>query len=130
MGASTGLLVTRAGQRGGWFPLPYDDMGSVYERADALPRLSAVLELLMTLEIPLPSRLAVAARIEPVSMLQRGVATSVGGRTTAQFVFAARSVEPVSPEDTVSASAVVTSVTAMTEEIIARLEAKLDRIGR
>jgi hypothetical protein len=52
----TGLLVSRQGQRGGWFTLPHDHMGSVFDSSDLVPRISALLELLTSLDLTDPGQ--------------------------------------------------------------------------
>jgi hypothetical protein len=128
-GASSGLVVTRAGQRGAWFPLPSDMMGSIYDRADVVPRLTAVIDLLLALRVPKPELIAVSARIEPISSVQVGQASAVGRRNTAQMLFAFRGIEPVLPEDALNPDSIGRDVAGFVEEVIARLEAKLG-VGR
>lgn len=122
---ASGLLVTRSGQRGAWFTLPHDNMGSVFDAADVSVRLEAVINLLLTLPVPEPDAIGVAARVEPMAGLQLESVRILQGRTSATFPFSMRSVEPVLADDAIAFSQIGQDVAAFSAEIVARVESRL-----
>lgn len=127
--SGSGLLVTRSGQRGVWFTLPRDSLGSVLDLADVQPRLESLLSLLLSIPISNAPRYAVALRVFPCIMLNVGSASVVGVRQSATMPFAANYQEPieVKPDDSVETISLSTSSTDVTEELVARLQAALSR---
>jgi hypothetical protein len=123
----TGVMATRTGQRGFWLPLPHDSLGSVFDRADVTTRMLALLDLLLTLPIALPESVAVAARVEPVSMLQLASLNVLDSRQSATFPFMSDTVDPVLPEDAVRLSELQANRAGFVDEVVARLESKLRR---
>lgn len=120
-----GMLITRRGQRGAWIKLPRDLLGAVLDPHEVTPRLSSTVGLLFGTDMPEPAlRYIVAARIQPDSMVMLGTASAVGSRNSASLGTANLSL-PV--EDSINTVALLASPDAFASEIVARLEARLQR---
>lgn len=121
---AAGLLVTRSGQRGTWITLPRDGLGSVLDPQDMGPRLAALLRLLMTIDVPLPTEFAITAALRSTMMLTIGSADVLGRRHSASMGMSSDDVElPV--EDAIRAAQVERHADAIAEEVVARLVARL-----
>lgn len=122
---SSGIVVTRSGQRGAWFTLPHDNMGSVFDFDDVSTRLERIVRMLLAIPVDLPDAVGVGARIEPTTLLQVEKVSVLGQRSSATMSFASRSVEPVLPDDVVGTAALQGDLPTFVDEVVARLEAKL-----
>jgi len=121
----SGLLVTRGGGRGAWIELPSDMLGSVFDAKELSPRISAVLRLLMSLDVPAAERYAVAARLGSISMLSVGDARIVGNRNSASMSSLGQTDIEIPIEDSVNADAIAASADEIAAEIVARLAVRL-----
>lgn len=122
----SGVLVARNGQRGAWFTLPHDSIGSVFDAVDASARLERIVEMLLEIPVELPEAVGIGVRVEPSTLLQLEKVAVLHQRTSATMSFAMRSVLPVLPDDVVSVASLRSAVPAFADEVVARLEAKLN----
>ncbi|WP_375430999.1 toll/interleukin-1 receptor domain-containing protein [uncultured Friedmanniella sp.] len=121
----SGLAVGRNGQRGGWFSLPRDNMGAIFDRDDLESRVAALLRLLIDLPISVASEYAVACGLTDYGMLTIGKASSLRGRTSASLAFSSRPDLRIDAEDALPSSAIQAHAQEASEEIVARIEARL-----
>lgn len=127
--SGSGLLVTRTGQRGVWFTLPHDALGSILDFADIKPRIDNLVKLLGGLDIRLANEYGFALRVAPCVMLDVGQASVIGARSSSSLPFAMSQPDGFSvlPTDTVDASLIVPNSADIADELVARLEAEARR---
>lgn len=123
---AAGLLVTRQGQRTAWITLPHDMLGGVVDPSQIRPRVSRVLQLLMSVEAPAAARYGVTARIHPSRSLMVGDASVVGSRNSASMGMGFEDRFPTSMPDTVLGNGISTHSDELAEELVARVVAALN----
>jgi hypothetical protein len=121
-----GLAVTRTGQRSGWVTLPHDSLGSIVDVTDLAGRLPTLLQLLRALDLPDSPRTAVAARIEPLTLVSVGSVSAVGNRSTSSMPFVSQPSVTVLPDDTVTTSRIDANLDDLIEELLARITTALN----
>ncbi|MEV4666348.1 toll/interleukin-1 receptor domain-containing protein [Microbacterium sp. LWO12-1.2] len=120
---AAGILVTRSGQRTAWITLPHDMLGSVLDPAQIRPRVARVLQLLMSVQLPVAGRYGFTARIEPSRLLMVGDASAVGHRNSASLGMGYDDKFPVPMLDTVLGDAISSNADELAGELIARIVA-------
>jgi TIR domain len=120
-----GLAVTRTGQRSVWLALPHDSMGAVFDRDDLRPRLAALIKLLRYIALPEAECITFALRLEPLSLLSIGSASTVGHRSSTTMPFASRNSCTIEPEDSITLQALDANVDDVADELTERLAAAL-----
>jgi nucleoside phosphorylase len=123
---NTGLAVLRTGQRSAWEPLPKPDsmVAAIFDPEHIAARLAALLDLLLTIPVPLPTRIVPVAGIAPAMLVTRGtVGTPHHGPVTIGM-----NDQPVRTEaaEAVSADGLRRAVTQVAEELAARLDQAFD----
>ncbi len=125
-GTNTGLAVTRVGQRSAWEALPKTGGLSVavFDPEYIATRLTILLDLLLTLPVPLSGRIVPAAGIEPAMLLTRG---KVNTPPPSHGVSIGMSQQPVRTDavESVSAGSLRSAVARVAEELAARLDQAL-----
>jgi hypothetical protein len=99
----------------------------VFDLDDVRPRLTALIGLLRTIPLPDPERTAFAIRVEPLTMVGIGSASTLGHRTQTQLPFASRQTCTIAPDDAVPTTALDAHVPDVADELAARLNADLAR---
>jgi hypothetical protein len=120
-----GLAVTRTAQRSAWLTLPHDSMGSVFDQGDLRPRLAALIKLLRSILLPDSEQITFALRVEPLTLLSIGSASTVGHRSKTTMPFVSRNSCGVAPEDTVTQQALDANVDDVADELTERLATAL-----
>ncbi|MFL6136684.1 MAG: toll/interleukin-1 receptor domain-containing protein [Frankiaceae bacterium] len=121
-----GILVTRDGQRGAWITLPYDGLGSVLDVTNTRPRLVTLMQFLLQLSVPLPSRFAFAVRVAPTSLLMIGNSALVGRRNSANLSLSTHDLTLL-PEDSLPAEQLRYASEEVAEELLARLQGVINK---
>lgn len=121
-GGITGLAVLRTGQRSAWEALPKLDglSAAIFDPEHIAARLAALLDLLLTVPEPLPTRIVPVAGIAPAMLVTRGtVSMPPRGAVTIRT-----NDQPVRTEaiEAVSADGLRCAVTQVAEELAARLD--------
>ena len=113
-----------------WLPLPYGNLGSVFDEEDVKNRLIALLALNANTGLHDGSEVALAVSIEPITMLMVGQAGEIERRSSAQFLYtmAPSSSLRMEPKDSVPASALGAQATQIADELTARLALRLSSI--
>jgi nucleoside phosphorylase len=77
-GGTTGLAVLHTGQRSAWEALPKPDRlpAAIFDLGHIATRLAALLDLLLTVPVPLPTRIVPAAGIAPAMLVSRGTVST------------------------------------------------------
>ena len=119
---NTGLAVLRTGQRSTWEALPKPDsmVAAIFDPEHIAGRLTALLDLLLAIPVPLPARIVPVAGIAPAMLVTRGtVSTPHHGPVTIRT-----SDRPVrtEAEDAVSADGLRRAVAQVADELAARLD--------
>lgn len=128
VGSGSGLLVTRSGQRGAWFTLPRDSLGSVFDPVDVQPRLESLLSLLLDIPIPTSTKYSFALRLAPCMLLSIGSASVIGVRRSTTMPFTSRpDAISVLPGDAVTVEALGGNLSDVAEELLARMKAELGK---
>lgn len=122
-----GLLVTRNGQRSAWLTLPHDMLGSVLDPAQMRARVARVLQLLVSLNLPIASRYGITARIQPARSVIIADASVVGARSSASMNIDSASAFPLTMPDTVRGEGIAANTEALAAELIARVATALRR---
>jgi len=126
VGTNTGLAVMRTGQRSAWEALPRTGGLSVavFDPEYIATRLTILLELLLTLPVPLPARIVPAAGVEPAMLLTRG---KVDAPPPRGGVSIGMSQQPVRTDtvESVSADGLRSAIARVAEELAARLDQAL-----
>lgn len=122
---AAGLLVTRQGQRTAWITLPHDTLGSVLDANQIGPRVSRVLQLLMSVDLPVAARYGFSAGLHPSRSLMVGDASTVGNRSSASMGMGYEDRFPLSMPDTVRGDAIGTHSDEIAKELLARVVAAL-----
>lgn len=123
---TAGLAILRSGQRSAWEALPKIDQLSVaiFDPEYIAKRLAMMIDLLLTVRVPLPTRVVPVAGIAPAMMITRG---KVGAPHHGGATFRMNGL-PVRTETTESVStdglSLVTDQVA--EELVARLDQAFD----
>jgi hypothetical protein len=120
-----GLMVTRTGQRSAWVKLPHDMMGSVLDPGEASTRVSAILDLLLGLDLPSTDEAGFAIGVGPVGMMIVGDASVVGRRSSASLPMTGLPDMRVGADDALPLSSVRNASSEIAEELMARLIAGL-----
>ncbi|OBI65132.1 hypothetical protein A5667_27480 [Mycolicibacterium fortuitum] len=122
-----GLAAYRDGHVVTWLPLPYGNLGSVFDEEDVKNRLIASLALHVDSGLHVGGEVALAVSVEPIAMLMVGQAGDVERRSSAQFLYtmAPRSSLRIDPNETVPASALGTQAAEIAEELTAKLALRL-----
>ncbi len=123
---NTGLAVLRTGQRSTWEPLlkPDNAIAAIFDPEHIAKRLATLLDLLLAVPVPLPTRIVPVAGIAPAMLVTRGtVGTPHYGAVTIGM-----SDQPVRTEaaEAVSADRLRRAVTQVAEELAARLDQAFD----
>lgn len=119
---NTGLAVLRAGQRSVWEPLPTSDGLSVaiFDTDHITTRLTALLDLLLSVPAPLPTRIVPVAAIAPAMLITRGkVGVPRHGAVTIRTSDKALRTDVT---EAVSADGLSRAVAQVAEELAARLD--------
>ncbi|MFF7291628.1 toll/interleukin-1 receptor domain-containing protein [Microbacterium sp. NPDC008134] len=122
---AAGLLVTRQGQRTAWITLPHDLLGSVLDPEQIRPRVSRVLQLLFSVDLPLAVRYGFTARLHPSRSLMVGDASTVGARSSASMGMGYEERFPVPMPDNVQGDAIAAHSDELAEELVARVVAAM-----
>jgi hypothetical protein len=122
---AAGILVTRQGQRTAWITLPHDMLGGVLDPSRIKARVSRVLQLLVSFDLPIAERYGVAARIHPSRSLMVGDSSTVGSRSSASMGMGFEDRFPTPMPDTVRGQAIAAHSDELAEELIARVVAAL-----
>lgn len=120
-GGTTGLAVLRTGQRSTWEALPKpDSLAAIFDPEHIAARLAALLDLLLTISVPLPARIVPVAGIAPAMLVTRGKVTM----SPRNSVTIRRNDQPVRTEaiEAVSADGLRRAVAQVAEELAARLD--------
>lgn len=120
-----GILVSRDGQRGIWFLLPHDDMGSVFDPEDLKPRIEATIETMMSLPLDPPDDVGIALALGPLTLLTSGNVNILGHRNNTTLPYTMHSPIQQAPKEAIPFSALRTNTSDVAEEIVARLEVAL-----
>jgi hypothetical protein len=119
-----GLAVTRDGHRSAWSSLPRDTLGSILDRHDLVPRLNMLLQALVRVDGPLPTRFAPAVGISSVAMVTEGAIAQMP-RTTAGIHMQLRGKHiRVPAKESVPARLLVDDAIEVVEELAAGLLAE------
>ena len=123
---NTGLAVLRTGQRSTWEALPKPDsmVAAIFDPEHIAARLTALLDLLLAIPVPLPARIVPVAGIAPAMLVTRGTAgTPHHGPVTIRT-----SDRPVrtEAEDAVSADGLRRAIAQVADELAARLDQAFD----
>ncbi len=124
-GPSSGIMITRTGQRSAWLPMPADSMGPVFDPGHLTDRVTELLRLLSELPNPLAAEYALAAAITSPMMLTTGDVSVLNHRNSASGLRTNSSDILMPPDGAVPARAVTMHPAPIAEEIVARLAAAL-----
>lgn len=121
-GGTTGLAVLPTGQRAAWEPLPAVDglSAAIFDPENIATRLTALLELLLAVPVPLPSQTVPVAGIAPAMLITRGtVSAPPRGAATIRM-----NGQPIRTEavESVSTDGLRHATTQVAEELAARLD--------
>ena len=124
-GGTTGLAVLRTGQRSAWEALPKTDglSAAIFDPEHIATRLATLLDLLLAVPIPLPTRIVPVAGIAPAMLVTRGtVGMPHHGAVTIRMTD-----QPVRTEavEAVSADGLRRAAAQVAEELAARLDQAL-----
>ena len=122
---AAGLLVTRQGQRTAWITLPHDMLGGVLDPSQIRARVARVVQLLMSVDLPVAERYGITARIHPSRSLMVGDASIVGSRNSASMGMGFEDRFPTPMPDTVRGEGIAQNSDALAEELVARVVAAL-----
>jgi hypothetical protein len=113
-----------------WLPLPYGNLGSVFDEEDVKNRLLASLALHANTGLHDVGEVALAVSVEPITMLMVGQAGEIGRRSSAQFLYtmAPKSSVRIEPNDSVPASALGAQAAEIADELTAKLALRLASI--
>ena len=81
---ASGLAVTQDGQRSAWMPLPSDTVGAVLDPADVTGRLTAMLSVLLRMDVPDPEEAGLAVGVAPSILLSEGRVADIPRKVTRQ----------------------------------------------
>ena len=120
--ATTGLAVLPTGQRGAWEPLPKVDglSAAIFDPEHIATRLTALLELLLAVPVPLSARMVPVAGIAPAMLITRAtVSAPPRGAVTIRM-----NGQPIRTEavESVSADGLRHAIAQVAEELAARLD--------
>jgi nucleoside phosphorylase len=118
-GRSSGLAVTRSGQRSAWESLPKPGITYVLDEEHAQQRIAALLELLNAIEAPASPSYAPAARIEKTMLVTVERLGDVNPHSAGLRMDDAPI--RVEPEEAVSAAAIATLGNEVAKELTVRL---------
>ncbi|UWE07679.1 5'-methylthioadenosine/S-adenosylhomocysteine nucleosidase family protein [Actinacidiphila bryophytorum] len=118
-GRSAGMAITRSGQLSAWEPLPNPGMTYVLDEEHTGERISLLLSLLMSIDVPVAASYAPAAAVENTRMVTVERLSEVNPRSAALRVTDAP-IE-VQPEEAVAATLVSTCSRELANELTARL---------
>lgn len=121
----SGLAVLRNGQRSAWSPLPKDMLGAILDPDDLMGRLTQLLRLLTSIDLPAPKRVAFAVGIEPAALLADGRVRELP-RSHVVGALLARHVR-VPPKDVISYLELIGNPAGIADELGARLHAVFRR---
>ncbi len=113
-----------------WLPLPYGNLGSVFDEEDVKNRLIASLALHANTGLHDGGEVALAVSVEPIAMLMVGQAGEIERRSSAQFLYtmAPRSSLRIDPKEAVPASALGAQAAEIADELMAQLALRLGSI--
>lgn len=113
-----------------WLPLPYGNLGSVFDEEDVRNRLIASLALHADTGLHDGADVALAVSVEPITMLTVGHAGDIERRSSAQFLYtmAPKSSLRIEPNDSVPASVFAARASEIADELTARLALRLGSI--
>ncbi|MCT7658037.1 toll/interleukin-1 receptor domain-containing protein [Mycobacterium deserti] len=113
-----------------WLPLPYGNLGSVFDEEDVKNRLIASLSLHANTGLHGVGEVALAVSVEPITMLMVGQAGDIERRTSAQFLYtmASSSSLRIEPNDSVPASTLGARASEIASELTAKLALRLGSI--
>jgi hypothetical protein len=120
---SAGMMVTRSGQRSIWIPMPADSMGPVFDATFMAERLSEMLERLVDLPVANSQNYVIAAAITSPMMLTVNRVSTLGNRSSASGLRTDSSSISLPPDDFIPFAALAGNLTAVAEEVSARLAA-------
>jgi len=110
-----------------WLPLPYGNLGSVFDEEDVKNRLIASLALHANTGLHDGGEVALAVSVEPITMLMVGRAGDIERRSSAQFLYTMASTSSlrIEPNDSVPASALGAQASEIADELTAKLALRL-----
>jgi TIR domain len=113
-----------------WLPLPYGNLGSVFDEEDVKNRLIASLALHANTGLHAEGEVALAVSVEPITMLMVGQAGDIERRSSEQFLYtmAPKSSLRIEPNDSVPASALGAQASEIADELTAKLALRLGSI--
>ncbi|MDC8974669.1 toll/interleukin-1 receptor domain-containing protein [Mycobacterium marinum] len=113
-----------------WLPLPYGDLGSVFDEEDVRNRLIASLALHAKTGLHEGGEVALAVSVEPITMLMVGQAGDIERRSSAQFLYtmAPKSSLRIEPNASVQASLLGARASEIGDELTAKLALRLGSI--
>lgn len=125
-----GIAVYRNRRVVTWLPLPYGNLGSVFDEEDVKNRLIASLALHANTGLHDSGDVALAVSVEPIAMLMVGQAGEIERRSSAQFLYtmAPSSSLRIEPNETVPASALSANAVVIADELTAKLALRLGSI--
>lgn len=125
-----GIAVYRNRHIVTWLPLPYGNLGSVFDEEDVRNRLIALLALHANTRLHDGGEVALAVSVEPIAMLMVGQAGEIERRSSAQFLYtmAPSTSLRVEPNETVQASALGAEAVVIADELTAKLALKIGSI--
>ena len=124
-----GIIVFQDRRIVTWLPLPYGNLGSVFDEEDVKNRLLASLSLHVSSGL-LDGRVALAVSVEPITMLMVGPAGDVERRSLAQLLYtmSPNSSLRIEPKNAVEVSSLTTHADQIAEELTAQLALRLQSL--
>lgn len=128
--AAKGIAAYRDRRVVTWLPVPYGNLGSVFDEEDVRNRLIALLALHADTGLHEQGEVALAVSVEPITMLMVGQAGDIERRSSAQFLYtmAPKSSLRIEPNASVQASVLGARASEIADELTAKLALRLGSI--